>query len=127
LFSLLGVNPLLGRMFAAGEDEIGAPPIAMISEGLWRRKFGSAADIVGKNMTLDGRGYTIVGVVPANFHFAMSGSAGQQDVYVPVGQWKNNLLNTRSAGLGFHGIGRLMPIRGSGQALSRLSSGWWAA
>ncbi|MGA7633923.1 MAG: ABC transporter permease [Terriglobales bacterium] len=109
LFSLLGVKPLLGRTFAAGEDEIGAAPIAMISEGLWRRKFGSAADIVGKSMTLDGRGYTIVGVIPANFHFAMVGSSGQGDVWVPVGQWKNNLLNTRSAGLGFHGIGRLKP------------------
>ncbi|MFY9907556.1 MAG: ABC transporter permease [Terriglobales bacterium] len=109
LFSLLGVKPLLGRTFAPGEDEIGATPIAMISEGLWRRKFGSAADIVGKSVTLDGRGYTIVGVVPASFHFAMLGSTGQQDMYVPVGQWKNNLLNTRSAGLGFHGIGRLKP------------------
>jgi putative ABC transport system permease protein len=109
LFSLLGVKPLLGRTFAAGEDEIGAAPLAMISEGLWRRKFGSAADIVGKSVTLDGRGYTIVGVVPASFHFAMLGSGGQQDVYVPVGQWKNNLLNSRSAGLGFHGIGRLKP------------------
>lgn len=109
LFSLLGVKPLLGRTFAPGEDEIGATPIAMISEGLWRRKFGPAADIVGKSVTLDGRGYTIVGVVPASFHFAMLGSTGQQDMYVPVGQWKNNLLNTRSAGLGFHGIGRLKP------------------
>jgi putative ABC transport system permease protein len=109
LFTLLGVKPLLGRRFATGEDEIGAAPIAMISEGLWRRKFGSAADIVGKSVTLDGGGYTIVGVVPANFHFAMFGTAGQQDVYVPVGQWKNNSLNTRSAGLGFHGIGRLKP------------------
>ena len=109
LFSLLGVKPLLGRTFAAGEDEIGAAPIAMISEGLWRRKFGAATDIVGKSITLDGRGYTIVGVVPASFHFAMFGSGGQQDVYVPVGQWENNLLNTRSAGLGFHGIGRLKP------------------
>ncbi len=109
LFSLLGVKPLLGRTFAPGEDEIGAAPIAMISEGLWRRKFGSADDIIGKSVTLDGRGYTTVGVVPASFHFAMLGSAGQQDVYVPVGQWKNNLLNSRSAGLGLHGIGRLKP------------------
>ncbi len=109
LFSLLGVKPLLGRTFAPGEDEIGATPITLISEGLWQRKFGSAGDIVGKSMTLDGRGYTIIGVIPANFHFAMFGSAGQGDVYVPVGQWKNNLLNTRSAGLGFHGIGRLKP------------------
>ena len=109
LFSILGVNPLLGRTFAAGEDEIGASPIALISEGLWQRKFASAPDILGKSMILDGRGYTIIGVIPASFRFAMLGSSGQREVYVPVGQWKNSLLNTRSAGLGFHGVGRVKP------------------
>ena len=59
-FGILGVNPLLGRTFAPGEDEIGAGPVTLISEGLWQRKFASAPDIVGKSMTLDGRGYTII-------------------------------------------------------------------
>ena len=107
--SILGVKALLGRTFAPLEDEIGATPIAVISEGLWQRKFASAANIVGKSMTLDGRGYTIVGVIPASFYFPMGGVSTRRDVFVPVGQWKNNLLNTRSAGLGFHGIGRLKP------------------
>lgn len=108
-FSIFGVKPLLGRNFAEGEDEIGASPAALISEGLWRRKFASAPDIVGKGMTLDGRGYTIIGVIPASFHFTMLGSATRSEVFVPVGQWQNNLLNSRSAGLGFHGVGRLKP------------------
>jgi predicted permease len=108
-FGILGVNPLLGRTFAPGEDEIGAGPVTLISEGLWQRKFASAPDIVGKSMTLDGRGYTIIGVIPASFHFPMGSSAMRHEVFVPVGQWQNNLLNTRSAGLGFHGIGRLKP------------------
>jgi len=108
-FSILGAKPLLGRTFAPGEDEIGATPIAVIGEGLWQRKFGSAADIVGKSMTLDGRGYTIIGVIPASFYLPMGGSSTQREVFVPVGQWKNNLLDSRSAGLGFHGIGRLKP------------------
>ena len=108
-FSILGVKPLLGRTFAPGEDEIGATPIALISEGLWRRKFASATGIVGKGMTLDGRGFTIIGVIPASFNFAMLGSSAQSEVFVPVGQWQNNLLNSRSAGLGFHGVGRLKP------------------
>jgi predicted permease len=108
-FSVLGVRPVLGRTFAPGEDEIGASPVALISEGLWQRKFASAPDIVGKGMTLDGRGYTIVGVIPADFHFAMLGASTRTEVFIPVGQWKNNLLNSRSAGLGFHGIGRLKP------------------
>jgi len=108
-FKVLGTRPLLGRTFAPGEDEIGAAPIAIISEGLWRRKFASAPDIVGKLMTLDGRGYTVIGVIPASFHFALGNFGAQRDIYAPVGQWNNNLLNTRTAGLGFHGVGRLKP------------------
>jgi predicted permease len=108
-FSILGVKPLLGRTFAPGEDEIGAGLVALISEGLWQRKFGSASDVLGKGITLDGKSYTIVGVIPSSFHFPMGSFATRREVFVPVGQWKNNLLNTRSAGLGFHGVGRLKP------------------
>jgi predicted permease len=108
-FSILGVQPLLGRTFAPGEDEIGAGPVALISEGLWQRKFGSAPDIVGKGITLDGKSSTVVGVIPSSFHFPMGSFDARREVFVPVGQWKNNLLNTRSAGLGFHGVGRLKP------------------
>ena len=105
-FSIFGVKPLMGRTIAPGEDEIGAAPIALISEGLWRRKFGSAPDILGNGITLDGDAYTITGVIPATFHFSMGGSP-VRDVFLPIGQWKNNLLTTRSAGLGINGIGRL--------------------
>src|SRR5271167_192300 len=108
-FSILGVMAMLGRTFSPGEDEIGANPVALISEGLWQRKFTSSPDIVGKAMTLDGRGYTIIGVIPASFHFALGSFGTRPELFVPVGQWKNNLLNSRSAGLGFHGIGRLKP------------------
>lgn len=108
-FTVLGTKPLLGRTFTPGEDEIGAAPIAVIGEGLWQRKFASAPDIVGKLVTLDGRGFTIVGVIPASFHFALGNFGSQRDIYAPVGQWNNNLLNSRGAGLGFHGIGRLKP------------------
>ena len=115
-FEILAVKPLLGRTFAPGEDEIGASPIALISEGLWQRKFASAPDIVGKSMTLDGRAYTIIGVIPASFHFAMGNFATRRDVFVPVGLWNNNLLNSRAAGLGFHGVGRIKPGVTSEQA-----------
>jgi predicted permease len=107
-FSIFGVKPLMGRTIAPGEDEIGAAPIALISEGLWRRKFGSAPDILGNGITLDGDAYTITGVIPATFHFSMGGSP-VREVFLPIGQWKNNLLTTRSAGLGINGIGRLKP------------------
>jgi hypothetical protein len=66
---ILGGKLLLGRPFAPGEDEVGAAPIAVISEGLWRRRFDSATDILGKGITLDGKSYAIVGVLPASLHF----------------------------------------------------------
>jgi predicted permease len=107
-FPLLGVNPLLGRNFAAREDEIGGPPLVMISAGFWKEKLGGAPDVCGKALMLDGTSYTIIGVVPETFQFAVGGFM-PSDVYVPIGQWTNPLLNSRSAGLGIHGFARLKP------------------
>ncbi|HEV2297443.1 MAG TPA: ABC transporter permease [Candidatus Acidoferrales bacterium] len=107
-FALLDVKPEIGRLFAPGEDRIGAAPIVIISAGLWKRKFGSGRDALGKSLTLDGRNYTIVGVIPATFNFRV-GSFRPSEVYVPIGQWNNNSLLNRGAGLGLHGIGRLKP------------------
>ncbi|HLW78508.1 MAG TPA: ABC transporter permease, partial [Terriglobia bacterium] len=107
-FFLLGVKPVAGRWFAPGEDRVGAGPVVLISEGLWQRKFGSSRGAVGKTLTLDGRNYTIAGVVPAAFHLQLPGFH-ERDLYLLLGQWDNNLLMNRSAGLGIHGIGRLKP------------------
>ena len=106
-FRQLGVVPVIGRDFAPGEDLVGAAPVTMITAGFWKRKFGSASDAIGKSLTLDGRAYTIVGVVPANFD--LLGTMRSRELYVPVGQWSNPILMNRAAGLGFHGIGRLKP------------------
>jgi predicted permease len=108
LFSVLGVQPLMGRNFVAGEDEIGAAQVALMGEGLWRRKFGASLDILGKSITLGPKNYTIVGIVPASFHLTMPSFVGGE-LYLPLGQWNNPLLNNRAAGLGFHGVGRLNP------------------
>jgi predicted permease len=108
-FTTLGIKPLVGRTLASGEDEIGAGPVALISEGLWRRKLDSAPDILSKGITLDGRTYSIVGVIPATFHFPASGLRTPREVFVPIGQWKNSLLTSRGAGLGISGIARLKP------------------
>jgi predicted permease len=106
LFPMLGVRPPLGRLFASGEDEVGASPVVMISAGLWMRKFGSSPGVVGKSVTLDGRDYNIVGVLPETFT-GRAPNLQAADIYVPIGQWSNNLLMDRGAGLGIRGIGRL--------------------
>ncbi|HKE20134.1 MAG TPA: ABC transporter permease [Kofleriaceae bacterium] len=107
LFSLLGVVPVLGRTFARGEDEVGRAPIALIGAALWQRRFHGSPAVLGETIVLDGRGYSVVGVMPAGFDLFLQGRP--RDVYLPIGQWDNNLLLDRGAGLGIHGVGRLRP------------------
>jgi len=103
-FTVLGVQAARGRTFAAGEDESGVPPVAVISASLWQRKFNAAADIVGKAVTLDEKNYTVIGVTPADLALYRT-----TDVFVPIGQWNTPALRNRGAALGLHGIGRLKP------------------
>lgn len=105
---VLGANPTLGRIFAPGEDEPGRSPVAIISAGLWARKFGSRTDVLRKTLLLDGNSFTIIGVLPAEFDQG-AGYFGPKEVYVPIGQWPNTALHDRAAGLGIHGIARLKP------------------
>ena len=107
-FETLGVAPILGRTFTRAEERPGAGPVVLISEGVWRRKFGGTPDVLGKSITLEGRNYTIIGVIPAKFHLAVW-SVRSADVYVPMGQWNNPGLNERGAGLGMRAVARLKP------------------
>ncbi|MFO1448440.1 MAG: ABC transporter permease [Opitutaceae bacterium] len=66
---LLGAQPLLGRLFVAGEDELGSAPAALLSELLWRNRYGADPGMVGRILNLDGRPVTVVGVLPASFRF----------------------------------------------------------
>jgi predicted permease len=122
-FSLLGVNPVIGRTFVAGEDEIGRAPIAVISEEFWKRKFGGTNDVVGKSVTLDGQDYSIVGVIPARFDLYLQ-TAHVKEVYLPIGQWHNNLLPDRGAGLGIRVVGRLNPGVTLAQANADMDRVW---
>ena len=72
LLDVLGVRPALGRAFTSEED-IGRQPVAILSDALWRRTFGSDPSVVGKAVMLDRRAYTIVGVMPAGAPFPYSG------------------------------------------------------
>jgi putative ABC transport system permease protein len=68
-FSVLGVNPALGRNFLAEEDRPGGESVAIISHGLWQRRFGADPHIVGNKINVSGQSFTVVGVMPAGFQF----------------------------------------------------------
>jgi hypothetical protein len=67
-FPVLGVKPVQGRVFTEEEDQLGATPVALISEKLWKGKFAGSPDVIGKPIELNAKLYTIIGVIPANFH-----------------------------------------------------------
>jgi putative ABC transport system permease protein len=68
LFPLLGIQPVLGRAFLPNEDEPGNR-VVILSHGLWQRRFGADRDIIGKNVTLDGQQFQVIGVMPPRFTF----------------------------------------------------------
>lgn len=112
-FPTLGVQPLIGRAFLPEEDRVGGPPIVMIGEGLWKRKFGSSPDVLGKTMILNGVGNTIVGVVPASFHLY---SGEKTEIYLLLGQWNDPTFRNRRIGMGMRVLARLKPGVGLEQA-----------
>ena len=83
--SMMGVRPILGRDFAASEEKAGTAPVALLSYSLWQSHFGGDSSALGKMITLDGRGFTIVGVLPANYR-----SPDWTDVLLPIGVWATN-------------------------------------
>ncbi len=67
MFSLLGVQPALGRFFIATEDQPGANATAVLTWGLWKRRFGGDPGIVGRSILIDAKRYTVLGILPAWF------------------------------------------------------------
>jgi len=104
-FPTLGVAPILGRNFRTDDDRAGAAPVVMLGGGLWKRKFGSSPDVIGKSIVLNGASYTIVGVVPPSFNFYGS----ERDLYTPAGQWTDPSFLDRRIEVSAHAIGRLKP------------------
>jgi predicted permease len=101
-FSALGMQPILGRTFRPEEDKAGAGPVAILSDGLWNRKFGSAQDVLGKNITLNGKAHAIVGVAAGHVT-----GLSNTDIFVPIGQWNDPTFRDRRISMGMNSIGRL--------------------
>ncbi len=111
-FEVLGVQPAMGRLFTAQEALHGAHPVALLTYPWWRRQFNADPDIVGKEIDLNGRPVTVVGVLPASFDFGAVFSPGAKvDLLTPL-----ILDDERSWGNIVTMIGRLKPGVSLGQA-----------
>src|ERR1041384_7175413 len=114
LFSLLGVQPMLGRDLTPADDEPKAPKVMLISERLWKKSFGGDPNIIGRDIHLDGTPRTVVGVMPAGFRFP-----SQSDIWVPMASVFG--MNTNRGWRSDQAIARLKPDATVRSAQSEMS------
>jgi len=100
-FSLLGVQPFLGRDFVAADEVRGAPQVAILSHRFWQARFGGQADIVGRTIAVDSAPATVIGVMPEQFEFA-----ARQSMWLPLARTPD--LEQRIPN-GYLAVGRLAP------------------
>jgi macrolide transport system ATP-binding/permease protein len=101
-FRTLGVHPIIGRDFNPEENRLGGPNVMLLSYGAWVHRFGAQPEVVGRTVDLDNQPYTIVGILPQSFTFALSNNA---EFWVPI-----NTLSLHEHSRDFYnffGIGRL--------------------
>ena len=132
LFPLLGVESIKGRTFAREEEGIGHDDVIVISEQLWKRRFNADPMLVGKTLLLNGRNYTVIGIMPAKFEFPIPlyGVQGNQfaervDIWKPIAFTSEELKQRGSRSYGL--ITRLRPGVSLTQAqaeLDKIISNW---
>src|SRR6478735_1216396 len=106
IFDVAGLKPRLGRYFTADEDKPGAEPVAVISEGLWARRFGSNPAIIGQTIPVDGIPRTVVGIAPATL-----GLPRLADIWVPIFPYAVTQAGWQSRGNnpGLYSFARMKP------------------
>jgi putative ABC transport system permease protein len=114
-FSVLGVDPLIGRTFQTGEDQPNGPKVTVLTYPFWQRKFGGNPGVIGQQLTINSESYTVIGVLPASFQFALRNN----DIWLPYQPTQNQL--TRRYMHGTNLIGRLKPGVDATQATSDLN------
>ncbi|HEX4949195.1 MAG TPA: ABC transporter permease [Blastocatellia bacterium] len=102
-FSTFGKAPSRGRDFTAGDDAPGAAPVAILSHAYWQRRFGGDEKLIGQQLTLNQRNFTIIGIAATDFQFGAT-----TDVFVPLGLYADR-YQQRGMHPGLLGVGRLKP------------------
>jgi len=120
-FRALGVSPSLGRDFQEADDRFKGPHVVILSDTLWRRRFGGDSAIVGRQVTLDGNLYTVLGVMPRGFEDVLAPSA---ELWSPLQYDAGNITSLDTSEWGHHlrMVGRLRPGLGVDQARRELNT-----
>jgi putative ABC transport system permease protein len=106
IFGVMGVTPMLGRGFTPDEAKVGAPNVVVFGHGLWQRAFGSDPRIVGQQVTLAGRSYTVLGIMPPGWRFPVQ--AETSEFIMPLAPLVAPQVTQRGSRF-VHLIGRLKP------------------
>jgi len=117
-FAMLGVHPAIGRTFEATDEVNGGAAVTMLSDALWRSRYGANQNIVGRTISIDGSPVTVVGVMPADFEPPRFGWIAGQPLWLPFAPTRDN----RAWGRFLHVVARLRPGVGIDQARAELSS-----
>jgi predicted permease len=117
MLSVLGVTPAIGRDFRPDEDREGANAVAIISDSLWKRRFGGDPSVTDKTLTLNDEPYQVVGVLPADFNYFP-----KADIFVPIEATKERPLKERSWHPGIQVLARLKPDVNITQAQADMTS-----
>jgi len=117
IFEILGVKFKHGRGFLPEEDRLRSAPVAIISDGLWQRRFGGHADAIGKALVYDEKTYSVVGIAPPGFRL----NGDEADVFTPLGQDASPVLQNRERHAGINVVARLQPEATLSQARNELA------
>jgi putative ABC transport system permease protein len=118
LFAALRANPAIGRLFTNDEDKPGGSPVVVLSYPLWQRRFGGQASILNQPLALNGKSYTVIGIMPQGFQFP-----SRVEMWVPVGQLSGEASwQERGNHPGLYGVARLKPGVSLAQAKAEMDT-----
>jgi predicted permease len=126
-FDVLGVQPRMGRTFLEQEDHFGQHRVVVLSDSLWRRRFGADPSMIGRKIVLSGSPYTVIGILPADFQFPKLPEdvghrlTGRMEIYRPIGYAPDDAV-PHDGDLNYAAVARLRSGVSIAQARANLSA-----
>jgi len=116
MFPVLRLNPVVGRIFTSDEDRRGGAQVVLLTTSYWKTRFAGSSLVLGRTLILNGRLFTVIGVVPSDDVLF-----DRISVLVPIGQWSEPLFWDRGVGMGTRAVARVKPGMSAQQAQAELN------